>query len=518
MIYLYVKISFEHQLKNQCMNIFKSNLKYLFVLITLLVTVFTVQGCSQSSVNKKTKDKNQTDTIPTKAIEDNKNLIRTMTKVFLDSKNSPPGISIAVSMNDTIVYAEGFGYSNAQSKDLVNSSTKFRAASVSKLITATAIATLLQENRIDLDQPVQSYVPAFPEKSHTITSRDIAAHISGIAHYSDEDRFKKDFYKSIDESLTVFAHKKLLFEPKTDYKYSTHGFTLLSGVVEGITGTSFLEYIDNEIFKPLKMTSTGPDLGGDKVTNMTKLYAIDRSGNVSMVENPDDSSYKWGGGGMISTPSDLVRMGDIYYNGFLKPEIVKEMFKTQKLKSGEDTGVGIAWRKNWDPQGRKVYEHAGWMQGARSILSVFPEQKLSIAIMCNTQRPYEIEEMSHILALPYMMNSSPKKQPKGNAEVLFSTVNKEDKVTKKGKLYLDGLNDRLVLEDKDGKTNTFKMVYLQRENLYGMVTPYGILFTSIDLNNNHIIGKSIKYTRSPQKAPSTFENPFITFEGDFVNE
>lgn len=503
------------------MNTLKLNFKHPFIFIILLVTIFIIQGCAESSTNKKTKDIDQADIVNTlskKVIEDNKNLIKAITKIFMESKNSPPGISIAISMDDTIVYAEGFGYANTQSKELVNSSTIFRAASVSKLITATAIAILLQENKIDLDQPVQNYVPTFPEKSYSITPRNIAAHIAGIAHYSDKDRFKKGFYNSIDESLTVFAHKKLLFEPGTNYKYSTHGFTLLSGVVEGITSTPFLEYINNEIFKPLKMTSTGPDLGDDKVANMSKLYSIDKFSNVSMVKKPDDSSYKWGGGGIVSTPSDLVRMGAIYYNGFLKPEIVKEMFKTQKLKSGEDTGVGIAWRRNWDTQGRKVFEHAGWMQGARSILSVFPEQKLSIAIMCNTQRPYEIEEMSHILALPFMMNSSPQNQPKGNAEIVFTSGNDEDKVIKKGKLYLDGSNDRLILEDKDGKTNTFKMMYLQRENLYGMITSYGVLLTSIDIVDNRLLGKSIKYARSPQQSPSTFENSFITFEGDFINE
>jgi CubicO group peptidase (beta-lactamase class C family) len=267
---------------------------------------------------------------------------------FMGSEGSPPGLSVAISIDGKILYARGFGYSDVETKDPVTARTRFRAASVSKMMTATAMAVLMQEGRLDADAPMQEYSPAFPEKAHPISPRLLAGHLSGIAHYAPGDRIEKRFYASVNEALAVFSHQDLLFEPGTGYAYSTHGYTLLSSVVEGASGKPFLEYMESKIFRPLGMLATGPHMINEVMKDMTQLYSIDGSGKASAVQDPEDPSYKWGAGGMVSTPSDLVRLGNAYMNGFLKPEIVQEMFQSQKLVSGEETGIGIGWRTSWD--------------------------------------------------------------------------------------------------------------------------------------------------------------------------
>lgn len=223
-----------------------------------------------------------------------KDLVNTLVNAYLKSEGSPPGVSVAILRNGELIYAEGFGYADVAAKKEVTTATQFRAASVSKVMTATALAKLMQENKLDLDQPVQQYVPQFPEKSYPITPRLLAGHLAGMPHYSFTDRTEKRFYPSVEDALSVFSHQKLLSEPGTRYSYSTHGYTLLSAVVEGASGLPFLEYMKKEIFQPLDMASTGPDLRNEEMKNKSELYAVNQSGTASIIADPEDPSYKWG--------------------------------------------------------------------------------------------------------------------------------------------------------------------------------------------------------------------------------
>ncbi|MEO1012706.1 MAG: serine hydrolase domain-containing protein [Bacteroidota bacterium] len=444
-----------------------------------------------------------------------KALAKTLVNTYLECGNSPPGISIAMLKDGKIIYAQGFGYSDIESKKRVTTETKFRAASVSKMMTVTAMAKLVQGNKLDLDLPIQTYVPEFPEKLYPITPRLVSGHLSGISHYSSYDRREKRFYESVDESLKVFSHLDLRFAPGTDARYSTYGYTLLSAVVEGASGLPFLEYLEKEIFCPLKMSSTGPHLIDTEIDDMTELYSIDGTGEISKIQSPEDPSYKWGGGGMISTPSDLVRMGNAYLNGFFRSEIVDEMVKSQKLVTGKETAIGVGWRRSWDIRGRRIFEHAGSMGGARSVICVFPEQNFSIAIMANARRPHRIEEMAHVLALPFLEKRFPEQPPSGRGTVTFGISDGEKVIQKEGEVILDGSKDRIVVDEGEGKSKTYKMTYLQRENLYVINTPDGMLFTTIEIGENEIIGKSIRYG-GPLNVPPTFENPYLFFEGKFI--
>jgi CubicO group peptidase (beta-lactamase class C family) len=431
---------------------------------------------------------------------------------FMGSEGSPPGLSVAISIDGQILYARGFGYSDLETKDPVTAKTRFRAASVSKMMTATAMAVLMQEERLDADATIQEYSPAFPEKTHPISPRLLAGHLSGIAHYSPGDRIEKRFYASVNEALAVFSHQDLLFEPGTGYAYSTHGYTLLSSIVEGASGKPFLEYMDQEIFRPLGMLATGPHMINEAMKDMTQLYSIDGSGKASAVQDAEDPSYKWGAGGMVSTPSDLVRLGNAYMNGFLKSETVKEMFQSQKRVSGEETGVGIGWRTSRDFEGRRVFEHAGSMEGTRSYLGIFPDQKFSIAIMSNSQRPHNIEETAHVLSSLFLSKSQPGHHLRATSEVTYSGSTQGDKVEGKGDLFLDGIDDRLVLEDALGQPETHRMMYLQRDSVYAVVTGYGILFATVDLQKDRVLGKVIRYG-SPRLRSPAIDVPFIVFEG-----
>jgi CubicO group peptidase (beta-lactamase class C family) len=445
------------------------------------------------------------------------NLNRALAQKLITTDGIPPGISIAISHNGHIVFAEGFGYANLKNKTPVTPVTQFRAASVSKMMTITALARLIQENRVDLDASIQKYIPEFPKKAFPISARQLAGHLAGIPHYSSGDSIKSRFYNSVDEALEVFSHLELLHEPETKYSYSTHGYTLLSGIIEGASGQPYLEYIKEAIFQPLGMDSSGPDLRANPSATMTELYNINNEGIASKIENPEDPSYKWGGGGMISTPTDLCRMAEAYINGFFRPDVVEKMCSSQKLQSGQETGIGIGWRISRDMDGRRVIEHAGGMGGARSVITLFPDEKLAIAIMANGPQPWRIEETAHMVALPFLSMPSPVPQPKGNAKVSISLNESNGKESKiEAQLVLNGETDRLIIDPEGCEEQIFSLIYLGRKNIYATVHPIGILHTTITIDNGVIRGKIMSYG-SPNLTPPVNEEPFITFEG-FWNE
>lgn len=308
----------------------------------------------------------------------------------LMAKETIPGFSIAVSVDGKIVWSEGFGYADLENHyaDLENHimaspQTRFRVGSISKLFTATAVAKLYEQGVLELDAPVQKYVPGFPKKEFDITSRQLVGHLAGIRHYKRDEFVNRQHYDSVQESLNIFKDDPLLHQPETKYLYSSRGFVLLSAVIEGATKQDYLSYMQEKVFAPLKMQNTVPDDNKKIVENRAGFYAK-TSDNKWNNEVYGDSSDRWGAGGFISTAEDLVRFGSESLNGsFLKPETRSLVFTPQKTKDGKETGVGFGWRIGKDDKGRTIYSHGGESLGGRAFLIVYPESKVVVAMLSN---------------------------------------------------------------------------------------------------------------------------------------
>src|SRR5215467_11799054 len=159
-----------------------------------------------------------------------------------------PGLTLAVAVDGKIVYAEGFGYADLEQRVPVWPTTKFRIASDSKPLTAAGLMLLVEQGKIDLDAPVQKYVPSFPDKGAKITPRMLAGHLAGIRHYD-----------SVLEGLKIFADDPLLSPPGKEFHYSSYGFNLLSAVMEAAAGQEFLSYMRSRVFLPLGLRHTVAD-------------------------------------------------------------------------------------------------------------------------------------------------------------------------------------------------------------------------------------------------------------------
>lgn len=298
-----------------------------------------------------------------------------------------PGASVAVGYEGDIVWSEGFGWADLELQAPVTPLTKFRAGSISKTMTGSAVALLMEAGLLDLDAEVQRYVPDFPRKRWPVTVRQAAGHTAGIRHYRGNEFYSDEHYPTIAGGLAIFSADTLLFEPGTDYAYSSYGWNLVSAVVEGASGEEFLTLMRDRVFEPLGMRHTVPDVPHAIVPGRTAFYEHDDDGAV--VNAPFvDNSYKWAGGGFLSTSEDLVRFGQAHMApGFLGAETLREVQASGMLVNGDSTNYGVGWSRRIDADGDLAFGHSGGSVGGSTLLVLVPVHDLVVAGMINVSGP-----------------------------------------------------------------------------------------------------------------------------------
>jgi serine beta-lactamase-like protein LACTB len=307
-----------------------------------------------------------------------------------------PGLSVAVGVDGEIVWAEGFGWADLKSELPVAPNMRFRIGHVSKALTSAAVGLLREQGRLHLDAEIQEYVPAFPRKQWPVTVRQLMGHVAGIRHYRDTEWGDKPsaHCQRASEGLQAFLKAPLLFEPETQYRYSTYGWVLVSAAVEAAANEPFFSFMRTKIFTPLGMADTEADAAHERMPNrVTSYYRHFESERSSGV----DYSCFTGAGAFLSTPSDLVRfgfaMGPLRHGlgararSLLKPETVNLLQTRQQLRSGEETEYGLGWMlENVDLAGKptQLAGHASrTMDGASTSFLTFPERGLVVAVMAN---------------------------------------------------------------------------------------------------------------------------------------
>lgn len=296
---------------------------------------------------------------------------------------SIPGFALAVAVDGRLVWSEAFGYSDLERRVPATPATQFRIGSVSKPLTADAVAQLYESGKLDLDAPIQRYVTTFPQKSGVITTRLLAGHLAGIRHYQGNEFTLNQRFPNVTAALAIFQNDSLVAPPGTRFSYSSYGFNLISAVVEGASGEPFLAYMSRRVFKPLGMTSTAPDRHDSLMVNRTEFYELTEGGRF-VVAPMVDNSYKWAGGGFLSTAEDLVRFGSAHLSpGYLKAETLELLFTPQHTTSGEATPYGIGWFISTDSLGHRLVFHGGGSIGGTTSFGVDRDSRVVFALVTN---------------------------------------------------------------------------------------------------------------------------------------
>jgi serine beta-lactamase-like protein LACTB, mitochondrial len=303
-----------------------------------------------------------------------------------------PGLSVAVGAGGEIVWAEAFGYADLEKKVPAAPEMRFRIAEVSNTLTSAAAGLLLEKRRLNLDEEIQTYIPAFPRKQWPITVRELMAQQAGVRNdEGDEEPLSERCERTID-GLRRFADRSLLFEPGTQFRRSSYGWILVSAAIEAAAGEPFFDFMRTRIFEPLRMASTRPDSAAESIPDRVTFYFPRFGGETrygpELAREGDHSCFA-GAGAFLSTPSDLVRFGMAFSGGnLLQPATVKLLQTPLALASGEQTDYGLGWTVETVPlagEPTRMASHgtkADFIGGTASLMT-FPERGIVVAVTTN---------------------------------------------------------------------------------------------------------------------------------------
>lgn len=332
--------------------------------------------------------------LPAETIEEIEAIIRTEM-----SRQSIPGLSLAIAIGNNIRYANGFGLADLENSVPVKATTVFRTASIAKPMTATAVMRLAEQDKLDLDAPIQEYCPAFPEKRWPITARQLLGHLGGIRSYTSlAEATGTRHYPTVVESLALFKDDPLLHEPGTKYTYSSYGYNLLGCAIEGASGMPYEDYMRENVFRPAGMSQTRADNMYVIIPHRARGYfrlaekkypqlpaAVKRYAKAGELYNAPlhDTSMKLPAAGFVSTAVDLAKFAIAVQTGsLLKKTTLEQMWTRQKTRDGKQTDYGLGWSIA-ELEGQKVMWHPGALVGVRTQLTLLPDQGIAIVVMAN---------------------------------------------------------------------------------------------------------------------------------------
>lgn len=272
------------------------------------------------------------------------------------------------------------GLADREASISVSAATRFRMASLGKMFTAVAILQLADAKRLTLDDPLSRHLPEYPNKAvaEAITLRQLLNHTSGTGEVFG------DHFPKISESLKThrdywgsFASKELAFDPGTQEGYSNYGYILLGSVIEAVSGQSYYDYVEQHIFRPAGMTSTGSEPETATIPELANAYTETEGKWVR-----ETARLPWRGtaaGGGYTTPRDLVKFVTALQAGkLLSEQSLAAATGPQNIKGWYGYGFMVSG------EGRdKQYGHEGGAPGMNGILNVRPAQGCTVAGLSN---------------------------------------------------------------------------------------------------------------------------------------
>jgi len=302
--------------------------------------------------------------------------------------NTPqtPGCAVGVARNGRTILERAYGMANLEYDVPNTAATIFEAGSVSKQFTAAAVLLLAQQGKLSLDDDVARYVPELPDYGIPITIRQMLNHTSGlrdwgtVAAATGWPRGTRTHTHA--HVLDIVSRQRALnHAPGTEYLYSNTNYNLAAIIVERVSGVSFAEFTRKNLFEPLRMTNTH---WRDDYTRIVKgratAYERRRDGAWAL-EMPFENVH--GNGGLLTTVGDLLKWNE----NFVRPTVggvgvVRELQQRGRLTSGREItyAAGLTVSSH---RGIPEVSHTGATAGYRAFLARYPNQHLSVAVLCN---------------------------------------------------------------------------------------------------------------------------------------
>ncbi|MCA0152091.1 serine hydrolase domain-containing protein [Winogradskyella vincentii] len=309
-----------------------------------------------------------------------------------------PSVSAGILVDGKITWVGSSGYSDLDSQMTASTESLYRVGSVSKVLTATLVLRLVELGVLDLNEPIQTYIPNYPlDRKGAIKVIHLLAHTSGISHYKGNENRSFVHFNNLREASRLFEDRKLKFKPGTKYKYTSYGYTLLGAVIEAATGKSYFDNLKTHILDVAGMNHTFIENKNSPKIQQVKLYKKEDGKIVLDVNN--DLSNIYPAGGLLSTPNDLL----LFYNAWNSGKLISQknidlmvsVIKTDGKVLDENAGLGWnIWEHNslgW------VCHRIGGQSGASALLLSYREQGVTVVLLSNQAVLDPIWEISNTL-------------------------------------------------------------------------------------------------------------------------
>ncbi len=285
--------------------------------------------------------------------------------------------SVLVVKDGHTLIDQGFGSADLEWNIPNSPATKFRLGSVTKQFTAASILLLQERGKLNIDDPISKYLPDAPAAWSKITIYNVLTHTSGIPSFTGFPDYRTTEWKDTNptELVARFREKPLDFEPGTKFNYSNSGYVLLGYLLERVSGQTYADFLQQNIFTPLSMKDTGIDSNAAILPQRAQGYrrsrqGIEHDGYISM-------TIPFSAGALYSTTGDLLKWEQALFGGkVLKPESLTKM--TTPFKS--DYGCGLVIRT---VDGHKLINHGGGIEGFNTSLNYYPDDKLTVIVLGN---------------------------------------------------------------------------------------------------------------------------------------
>jgi CubicO group peptidase (beta-lactamase class C family) len=297
--------------------------------------------------------------------------------------------SVLVAENGEIIYKNGFGQANMEWNIPNKSNTKHRLASITKQFTAMAIVQLVAENKLQLDQPITTYLPNYPKgNGDRITVHHLLTHTSGIPNYTSFPNYRDLMLtpQSTMDLVSLFADLPLEFAPGEQFAYSNSGYVLLGVIIEEVTGKPYEQVLQDMIFSPLEMNDTGYDQHRNIIENRAAGY--NKVANTFESASYIDMSVPFAAGALYSTVEDLYLWDQALYTEKLLPKAFMDLlFKEHTSAWGQHYGYG--WeigklRTGNSQEYTHTIGHGGSINGFNTQITRIPSNQSLILLFNNT--------------------------------------------------------------------------------------------------------------------------------------
>lgn len=300
-----------------------------------------------------------------------------------------PGCAAAVSLNGETVFEKAFGLADLEFNVPNSPQTIFESGSVAKQFTAAAVVLLQLDGKLSLDDAVRKYIPELPDYGAPLTIRHLLNHTSGIRDWgtvlSLTGAGRGDRVVSQELALDVIIHQRALdFTPGSEYSYSNSGYNLLAIIVERVSKQKFAAFLDERLFKPLGMKNSSLRDDYQRIVP-GRAQAYSRQGPGPWRLNMPFMNV-YGNGGMLTTVGDWIKWNAMLDSKTLGAPLVEALETRGVLNDGRKIAYALGLEVD-TYKGLRDVSHGGSTAGYQTFLARYPDNKVSVAVMCNGTSP-----------------------------------------------------------------------------------------------------------------------------------